>query len=50
MLAALPQNIVLSEAGPIDGVVGAPRRNASVTDDQQQCLVARALSGGSWAA
>ncbi len=42
MLAALPQNIVLSEAGPIDGVVGAHRRDSSVKDSQR-CAWLRAM-------
>jgi hypothetical protein len=42
MLAALPRNIVLSEAGPIDGVVGVHRRNSTVTDSQR-CAWLRAM-------
>jgi hypothetical protein len=35
MLAALPQNVVLSEAGPIDGALRAPLRDPGVTDEQR---------------
>jgi len=35
MLAALPQNIVISEADPIDSVLRANRRDPAVTDDQR---------------
>ena len=33
MLAALENTVVLSEAGPIDRVLGASSRDASITDD-----------------
>lgn len=35
MLAALPQNLVLSEAGPIDDVLRAHFRDPRLTDDQR---------------
>lgn len=35
MLAALPQNLVLSEAGPIDDVLRAHFRDPRITDDQR---------------
>jgi hypothetical protein len=35
MLAALPQNVVLAEAGPLDGVLRAPLRAPGVTDEQR---------------
>ena len=35
MLAALPQNIVLSEAGPIDDVLRAHFRDPKITEDQR---------------
>ncbi|HWD94751.1 MAG TPA: sulfotransferase [Verrucomicrobiae bacterium] len=35
MLAALPENIVLSEAGPIDDILRAHFRNRGVTDEQR---------------
>jgi hypothetical protein len=35
MLAALPQNIVLSEAGPIDDVLRAHFRDPEITEDQR---------------
>lgn len=35
MLAALPQNVVISEAGPIDSVLRAHFRDPRVTDDQR---------------
>jgi hypothetical protein len=48
MLAALPQNVVLSEAGSIDDVLRANFRNPRITDDQRvqwlQWLVAALAS------
>jgi hypothetical protein len=35
MLAALPQNVVLSEAGPLDGALRAHLRAPGVTDEQR---------------
>jgi hypothetical protein len=35
MLAALPENVVISEAGPIDAVLQANRKNSQVTDRQR---------------
>jgi len=35
MLTALPQNIVISEAGPIDAVLRTPMRDPTVTDVQR---------------
>ena len=35
MLAALPQNIVISEAGPINSVLQANRHSVEVSDDQR---------------
>ncbi len=35
MLAALPQHIVVSEAGPIDGVLRANLRDSSISDEQR---------------
>lgn len=34
-LAALPQNIVVAEAGPIDGVLQAQRHDPAITDEQR---------------
>jgi hypothetical protein len=35
MLATLPQNIVISEAGPIDAILNAGFRNSAITDGQR---------------
>ncbi|MGA8213802.1 MAG: hypothetical protein WB799_09415 [Candidatus Sulfotelmatobacter sp.] len=35
MLAALPQNIVISEAGPVDAILNAGFHNPSITDGQR---------------
>src|ERR1700733_3151262 len=35
MLATLPQNIVISEASPIDAILNAGFRNSAVTDEQR---------------
>jgi len=35
MLAALPDNVVISEAGPIDAILQANRKNPRVTDQQR---------------
>jgi gluconate kinase len=34
-LAALPQNIVVAEAGPIDGVLQAQRQDSAISDEQR---------------
>ena len=36
MLAALPQNVVISEAGPIDSILRAPFSAPGVTDDERR--------------
>ena len=40
MLAAVPQNLVLSEAGPIDAVVRANTRDPQLTDAEPLQLAA----------
>ena len=44
MLAALPRNIVISEASPIDGVLHANWRNPNITDEQRICWLRGLLS------
>lgn len=39
MLAALPQTIVISEAGPVDSVLRANFRDPSLTDDRRAALL-----------
>jgi hypothetical protein len=44
MLAALPQNIVISEAGPIDAILNAGFRDPAVTDEQRMLWLRALLS------